>query len=449
MSATAATMPGAALPRARENRRGGAWAAYRVERRKLSAQLAVRLLALICVIGPFIFAILLRVQSGTPSDALYGAWVHQSGFALSLVILAFAGNWGFPLIAGIIAGDLFSSEDRYGTWKMVLTRSCRRRDLFLGKLMAAFTFVLGLSALTALTTIVAGVALVGGHGLVTLSGGTMSGGKTLALVALSWLLCLIPTLAFTSLAVLLSIAVRNGIMGVLGPAIAALAMQLLILIGTGVWAHFLLVSSAFDIWHPLFTAHPYPGQIAVGVAVSLLWSGVCLTVAWRLLGRRDFAGAPVGRRASWGRALRVVAVLVIIVVVFALAGNWGPSGVTPGRVVQSFTPTFNDLTLLQQRELGRYAPPGTKLTIVPTCSRRGPSPDGPGDWVCTMTVYVPQSGAMPFQQTPVSYDLSVTGDGCFKAQSPPAFIGQQLMRDATGHNVVNPLYTIYGCFNPV
>ena len=49
--------------------------------------------------------------------------------------------------------------------------------------------------------------------------------------------------------------------------------------------------------------------------------------------------------------------------------------------------------------------------------------------------------------TTVTYDLSVQADGCYKAQSPPAFIGQQQMRDAGGHNVVNPLYTIYGCFN--
>lgn len=43
--------------------------------------------------------------------------------------------------------------------------------------------------------------------------------------------------------------------------------------------------------------------------------------------------------------------------------------------------------------------------------------------------------------------VNVRADGCYKAQSPPAFIGQQLMRDAHGRGVVNSLYTIYGCFN--
>ncbi len=110
---------------------------FRTERRKLSSQLAIRLVALVCVLGPFMFGAVLRIQTGSPTDTLYGVWVHSSGFASSLVLLAFAGAWGFPLIAGIVAGDLFSSEDRYGTWKLVLTRSCTRRDVFAGKLLAA------------------------------------------------------------------------------------------------------------------------------------------------------------------------------------------------------------------------------------------------------------------------------------------------------------------------
>jgi ABC-2 type transport system permease protein len=79
----------------------------------------------------------LKVQSGTPSDALFGAWVHSSGFAISLVILGFAGTWGVPVIAGLLGGDLFASEDRHGTWKTILTRSCRRADLYVAKLLAA------------------------------------------------------------------------------------------------------------------------------------------------------------------------------------------------------------------------------------------------------------------------------------------------------------------------
>lgn len=427
---------------------GGVWSVCRVERRKLSSQLAIRLLALVCVLGPFMFGAILKVQSGSPTDTLYGVWVHSSGFALSLVVLGFAGSWGFPVIAGIVAGDVFSSEDRYGTWKLVLTRSCTRSDVFAGKLLAAATFSIALVGLTAVSSLLAGLLLVGDQSLVSLSGTLISPGRSLVLVLVSWLLCTLPTLAFVSLAVLFSVVTRNGIMGVIGPALVALAMQLLLLVGAGVWAHMLLVGSAFNGWHALFTAHAFYGSLLIGVAVSILWTVVCLSISWLILRSRDFAGTPVTRRQGWVIPLRVALALAGAIALIAIASNWGPVGVTSTRLRANLIPTFNNLTLLQQRQLGRFVGRGAGLNIVlPSCSRRGSTPRGPGDWICTINVLVPTQGSLPPEPTAVTYDVSVQSDGCYKAQSPPAFIGQQLMRDADGHNVINPLYTIYGCFN--
>jgi len=109
MSATHALRPGQAFPDERARRHGGVWSVYRAERRKLSTQFSTRLLALICVLGPFAFAGVLKLQSGSPADTLFGVWVHSSGFALSLVVLSFCGAWGFPVLAGVLAGDIFAS----------------------------------------------------------------------------------------------------------------------------------------------------------------------------------------------------------------------------------------------------------------------------------------------------------------------------------------------------
>ena len=428
--------------------RVGVRSVYTVELRKLSSQLAIRLLTLICLLGPFLFAAILRAISGSPADTLYGVWVRSSGFALTLFILAFSGSWGLPLIAAIVAGDLFSSEDRYGTWKLVLTRSGTRGELFAGKALAGATVTVGLAVLTAAASIVAGLVFVGPHALVSLSGSLFSAGHVLLLVVVSWLLCLLPTLAFASLAILISVATRSGIAGVLGTALIALAMQLLLLVGSGIWAHMLLVSSAFTTWRALFTDHPYYGPLLIGVGVSLVWIAISITAAWLLLRRRDFAGTPVVRRQGWIVPVRAAVAMAAVIALFAVAGSWGPVGVTPARVKASFIPTFSTLTILQQQQLGRNVPPGSKLNFaLPSCSRRGGTPNGPGDWVCTINVLIPTPGSLPPQPTPVSYDISVQGDGCYKAQSPPAFIGQQLMRDSGGEEVVNPLYTIYGCFN--
>ncbi|MGA2013693.1 MAG: ABC transporter permease [Solirubrobacteraceae bacterium] len=425
----------------------GAWRVSRAERRKLSAQLSTRLLALICVVGPFAFAGILKVQSGTPADTLFGVWVHSSGFAVSLVVLGFAGQWGFPLLAGVLAGDMFSAEDRYGTWKTVLTRSRNRQELFAGKLLAALLFALGLVALTAVSSIVAGVVLVGDQPLVNLSGILMSSGHCLALVAAAWLTCVLPVLAYTSLAILFSVVTRNGIVGVVGPIIVALVTQLLDLIGKGVWVHMLLIGSAFDGWHGLFTAHPFYGPLLLSGAVSAIWIIACLSASWRLLLRRDFIGAPVSRRSGWVTAVRLVVAAIVVVAVLSVASNWGPVGITAPRLRAAITPEFNAITVLQQRLFGRTVPANATFDVTSFCNRRGAAPLGPGDWSCTLDVYLPQPGRVPFTQTPVEYDVSVQANGCYKAESPPAYVGQQTVRDAAGHAVVNPLFVVYGCFN--
>lgn len=331
----------------------------------------------------------------------------------------------------------------------MLTRSCTRRHLFAGKLLAVASFALGLLALLAVSSLAAGVLLVGAHPVVSLSGTVLSTGRSMALVAVAWLLCALPLLAFTSVAVLFSVATRNGIVGVLAPAVIDLAMQLLALVGTGVWLHSLLAASAFDAWHPLFVSHVFYGPLVVGEAVSLVWIAACLGAAWWILRRRDFTGATVSRRPGWVVPVRVAVGSAALIAVLAIAGNWGPVGVSATRLKASITSTFNNLTLLQQRELGRAVPPGARLNVLPNCSRRASTPAGPGDWICTLTVFIPQPGAVPFQQTPVTYDVTVQSNGCYKAESPPSFVGQQTMRDADGHQVVNPLFVFYGCLNPL
>ncbi len=424
--------------------------AFRVELRKLTSQLAIRLVALICVLGPFAFAAILKIQTGTPTDTLYGGWVHESGFAVSLVVLTFAGQWGFPVVAGLVAGDVFSSEDRYSTWKLVLTRSCTRAEVFAGKCLAAGTVSVATVALVALSSLAAGLVFIGDQSLVDLGGNLLSPWKLLFLVLVGWLVAVPPTLAFASLAILLSVATRNGIVGVIGPALIALAMQLLLLVGSGVWVHLLLVGSAFLSWHGLFADPSYYGPLLIGIVVSLAWIAASLGIAWSLLRRRDFAGAPVARRQGWVTPVRVAVALAATLAFLAIASNWGPAGVTPSRLQSSLVSNFNNLTALQQSELGRTSTPAGQLNISqPTCSRRGSTSNGPGEWVCTLHAQAPPANGVTPPPTSVNYDLNVQSDGCYKAQSPPAFAGAQVMFDAQGDEVVNPLYTIYGCFNPL
>ena len=150
--------------------RAGVGAVYRVEITKIRAQLLPRAAAVICLIAPFAFAVFINTQSSVPADSLFGRWVQSSGFAIPFVLLGFAGIAGFPLIASVVAGDIFASEDRQSTWKTVLTRSCSRGQVFVGKTLAAMTFSVAMVALLGVSSAIAGMLVVGRQPLVGLSG---------------------------------------------------------------------------------------------------------------------------------------------------------------------------------------------------------------------------------------------------------------------------------------
>jgi ABC-2 type transport system permease protein len=421
---------------------------YRAELHKLLAQPATRALALVCVIAPFGFSAVLALQSGLPADTLLGVWVHSSGYSLGFVVLGFCGYLGFPVIAGVLAGDVFSAEDRYGTWKSVLTRSRTRGELFAGKCLAVFALTTALLVIVAVSSLLAGLLLGGSGTTVGLSGNVMSAGQAFGLLALSWLLSLPPLLAFASLAVLLSASSRSGIVGVLGPVLAASVMQLLSLVGNGSWMHELLITTAFNAWHGVVASPRFYTPLRVALAVSFLWIAACLWGTWLILQRRDFAGPPVARRAGWLGPARTVAVAVAVVALLGLSGGLGPAAITRARLQDSLASAFQRLTLLQQHELGRSVPEGARLEALTRCYRHTARSVGPGDdWSCTITLLHPSVSGSPLATTSVTYDTSVKSEGCYKAQAPPAFVGSQTMTDTRRRSVVNPLFVIYGCFD--
>jgi ABC-2 type transport system permease protein len=418
----------------------------RTERRKLTTQLPLRLLAVVCLLGPLVFAVLLKAQSGTPSDALFGSLVHTSGFAVSLVVLSFAANWGFPILAGVVAGDLFAGEDRQGTWKTILTRSRTLEEMFAGKVVAAMIAALVLGVLLAAASLGAGLALVGAHRLIDFGGRELAPGHLLVLVSVSWLICLPPLLAYTSLAILFSVATRNGILGVLGPVIVALITQLIDLVGKGVWVHLALIGSAFDAWHGLFSDPTFLGPLVVSLIVCALWIAGSLTAAWIILARRDFTGDSATARTGWVAPMRIAVGATALVALLALASSWGRVGVTAPRLTARLEPAFRRLTALQQSLLGHPIPAGARYRILPLCNMRGRPGQGPGDWTCVMNVYIVLPGSkQPLTNTPVSYDVSVQSNGCYKASSPPAYVGQATIRGPHGRSALNPLVIIYGC----
>ncbi len=428
--------------------RGGLGAAYVAEQRKLLAATSTRITALVCALGPLAVAIVVSGQSGVPGDSLLGTWIHSSGWAVGFVMLGFADYLGFPLLAGLVAGDLFACEDRYGTWKALLTRSCSRRDVFAAKVLVGCALASALTALAAISSIAGGLLFVGSQPLVGLGGTVIPSGEAVLLLLCSWLLGIPPLIGFVALATLLSVVSRSGIVGVAGTAIAGLVMQLLAFVGNGSWTGWALLGSAFDDWHGLLASPRYFAQLAIALVVSALWTTGALWAAWAILRRRDFAGPPVTRLRGWLPFARIALAAGLACLALIAAISSGPTTVTRGRLAASIARNFRRLTVLQQRELGRYVPADPSFDMKTSCARRGRAVGGPGDdWVCTITMPSAQTGFDPLELAQVAYEVSVKADGCYKADAPPTFVGEQALTGAHGARFVNPLFTIYGCFD--
>lgn len=426
----------------------GVLAAYAAEQRKLLAQTSTRIAMLVCALGPLIVALVLSRQSGVPGDSLLGTWIHSSGWAVGFVMLDFAGYLGFPVLAGLVAGDLFSCEDRYGTWKALLTRSCSRREVFAAKVLAGSVLASALTVLAAISSIAGGLLFVGPQPLVGLGGTVIPPGEAALLLLSSWLLSIPPLVGFVALAALFSVVSRSGIVGVVGTAIAGLLMQLLAFVGNGSWTGWVLLGSAFGDWHGLLTSPHYYGPLAIALAVSALWTAVALSAAWLILRRRDFAGPPVTRLRGWLPSARMALGAGVVFLALIAAISAGPTTITRGRIGASVSRNFERLTVLQQRDLGRSVPAHPHFDMKTNCARRGRAAGGPGDdWVCTMTLLSAQTGFDPLELAQVAYEVSVDANGCYKADAPPTFVGEQALTGLHGRLFVNPLFAIYGCFD--
>lgn len=267
---------------------GGVGIVTAVEIGKLVRLVRVRVVLLLCLLSPFAMAAVIRVQSSVPADTLFGQWLHESGFALPMVILGFVGQWGLPLLASIVCGDIFSSEDHLGTWKTVLTRSCTRGQVYVGKVLAGLGFTVLSLVLLASASLVAGL-LLGTDPVVGLTGQLVPAGQAVPLVLASWASQLPPLLGFASLAVLLSVATRNSPVGMGGPLLVGLAMQLLTLVSLPTRVRDLMLSTPFAAWHGFWVQDRFYGPLWTGLLTSAVWFLVCGAASWLVFHRRSIA----------------------------------------------------------------------------------------------------------------------------------------------------------------
>jgi ABC-2 type transport system permease protein len=263
---------------------------YRWELRKLIS-LKRTYLGLFAAMGvPLAFTITLSFRHGRPNDVPFGAYVHQSGLAIPLVLLTFASAFLLPLITSLVAGDIVASEDHNGTLKTILTRSIQRGQVYFGKVLAAVTYTIVALLLLGVVSIVAGSIVSGFNSLTTLSGTTVSAGSALLLVMASFGVYLIPLVTVALLGVMLSTITRNSAAAVVGTLVTVLLIELVgILPGLEVIRPYLLTRQ-FDAWQGLLRQPIDWSPITHAAWVCALYCIPAFVAGYLVFLRRDVAG---------------------------------------------------------------------------------------------------------------------------------------------------------------
>jgi len=419
----------------------------RFELVKLLSQWRVRLVLAACWVAPGVFVAAVSGQGSLPVDTLFGRWMNATGWADSLVVLAFACTWALPLLTSLVAGDVFAAEDRLGTWPHLLVAVGSSRRVFVAKALASATVILALVVGLATSSIVGGLTAVGNRPLVGLDGHLLPAGEAGGTVVLAWACVLAPTLAFAAVGLLGSVALGRSPTGLLMPALLALLLQLAQLLPLPVAVRVALPSHAFLAWRGLFTTPAQSAPLVLGVVVSLAWAVAATALACLLFVRRDFTDPAYdgsGRRVLVAGVLPLSALLVATVAAVSVATPASGSGIEASRLERSLATSYGHLYRLQSRELRRPDVTPKQLRTEASCDKGGSLVDdrGPGtDWRCVVSWRIP--GATVTGSA--IYQLDVTADGRYVADGdgPKEVNGYFAVRTPTG-DAPNPLWQLDG-----
>jgi len=263
---------------------------YRWEVAKLLAQKRTYLGLVSAVLVPIIFVVVLVLQTGGPNDVPLGLYIRDTGLAVPFVVLFFMSIWGLPLITSLVAGDIVAAESHNGTLKTILTRSRDRGQVFVGKVLAAFTYTVAVVVAMGLVGVVAGSIAWGFHPLTSLSGTKVSAAHGLALLVASIGIYALPLAGIAAFGVMLSTITRNSAASVVGALMFALFMQLLgVLPGMESFRVYLL-GTQFEAWHGFLRVPADWVPIVRALWVCAVYISVPLAAAYVVFVRRDIAG---------------------------------------------------------------------------------------------------------------------------------------------------------------
>ena len=194
-------------------------------------------------------------------------------------------RWVLPLLTSLVAGDVFAVEDRLGTWRHLLVAVRSPRRIFLAKALASLTVILlaGRRPVASSTrrrprSRSAATRCVGLDGHLIAPGERGPDGPARLAERRSP-----PTLAFSAVGLLGSVALGRSPLGLLMPACSrSCSMGLCQLLPVPVAVRRRAAEQRLPrLARPVHRARPDSGRCWIGIAVSLAWAVLATFLAYR------------------------------------------------------------------------------------------------------------------------------------------------------------------------
>ncbi|ASU79812.1 hypothetical protein CDG81_17820 [Actinopolyspora erythraea] len=161
---------------------------------------------------PVLIGTVITITGGPTGGSGLFAAVVGNGLVLPVLSLMLTQNLLLPLIIAMVAADGLAGEAANGTLRGLLLAPVGRVRLVVVKALGVLMMVLLAIGVVVLSGVLTGLLIVGGDGLVTLSGTTLPLGEALGRVALAAGWCAVQMAAVGAVALAISSATEHSLL---------------------------------------------------------------------------------------------------------------------------------------------------------------------------------------------------------------------------------------------
>ncbi|MGH3878661.1 MAG: ABC transporter permease [Actinophytocola sp.] len=185
---------------------------------------------------------------GGPDRAFVGvaAIVGDNGLVLPVFVLLLSMTMLLPLVGTMWSADAISGEAAAGGLRNLLLAPVGRVRLLAVKAFGVAVFTLGAVAIMAAVGVVAGLVILGGDGMLTMSGTTLPFGESLGRIALLTVLVTLQVWAVAAIALAISTTTDHPLVVLSVTLGGVIVFSVLTVISSLDWLHPVLITSGWS-----------------------------------------------------------------------------------------------------------------------------------------------------------------------------------------------------------